>query len=74
MLTLKSLLKHTLRVIIILPMEFVYDCSTVQHIILLYMYWIHYLYEYKHRYTPLDGLPEAQLRVNCLAQYIVIIL
>ena len=31
-------------------------------------YWIYYLYEeYKHRYTQLAGLSEAQLRVNNLA-------
>ena len=30
-----------------------------------YKYWIYYLYEKcKHRYTPLDGLPEMQLRVT----------
>ena len=30
----------------------------------VFMYWIYYLYkEYKHSYTPLDGLPKAQRRV-----------
>ena len=34
-------------------------------------YWIYYLYlEYKHRCTPLDGLPEGQPRVNNLVEYI----
>ena len=43
----------------------------------LYKYWIYYMYlyeEYKHRYIPLDGLPEVHPRVNNLAEYIVFIL
>ena len=32
-----------------------------------------YYEKYKNKYTPLDGLPEAQPRVNYLAEYVVFI-